>query len=271
MLRIGMIVVLIFLTFEITLAQEVGPPVPVDTAKEIGMLPRATGEAGQGKLPFYTIEMRILEERSAEETALRNKGRRSTRSRTGNAAGAYVPNTIRAAPTAKPARMAPPARPAEARAPEEPDLWDDSLNDPGVSVLAAPVVSVVAGVPAMVQVKSEAVLTYLEPLGNGKFEAKETRPRELGMEIELAIQPIAGNDQYVDVSPLQFRISTLDGREPVDGLNLEAGKPIIAKRSLNTTARLKLGIARRIAIPSGPKAEAALLLRVTRMDPEESK
>jgi hypothetical protein len=58
----------------------------------------------------------------------------------------------------------------------------------------------------------------------------------------------------------------LDGHEPVEGLDLEVGKPIIATRSLKTTAKMKLGATRLIPIPSGPKTQAALLLRISRID-----
>lgn len=64
--------------------------------------------------------------------------------------------------------------------------------------------------------------------------------------------------------------SALDGREPVEGLDLDVGKPIVATRSLKTTATMKLGATREIAIPSGPKTQAVLLLRINRRElPEE--
>jgi hypothetical protein len=68
---------------------------------------------------------------------------------------------------------------------------------------------------------------------------------------------------------LEIETTTLDGREPVKGLDLDAGKPIIASRSLKTTVRMILGVTRIIPIPSGPETEAALLVRINRDEPQK--
>ena len=46
---------------------------------------------------------------------------------------------------------------------------------------------------------------------------------------------------------------------------MEVGAPILSQRSLETSAYVKLGTIWGIAIPSGPKTQAALLLRVNRL------
>jgi len=147
--------------------------------------------------------------------------------------------------------------------------WDDAHQPPpGITVLAAPKVALIPERPATVQFGTEQIFTYLQPLGDGKFERKHTARKELGLTINLAVQP-AGDDGFVDVSPLEIQVSALDGREPVVGLeDLEVGEPIISKRSLTTTARMRLGDTRVIAIPSGPQTQAILVLRVKRFDPE---
>ena len=114
------------------------------------------------------------------------------------------------------------------------------------------------------QIQTSSSLFYLEPLGDGKYQAKSTVAEELGMKVTLAVQPVEGDDTCVELSPLEIQITALDGREPVEGLDLDVGKPIISTRSLKTTAKMKLGATRMIAIPSGPKTQAALLLRVKR-------
>jgi hypothetical protein len=145
------------------------------------------------------------------------------------------------------------------------ELWNDAPKKPGVTVLAAPKLATVAGRPGVVQIQTEQIFTYLEPLGDGKFQAKHTDPTELGMKFVLGVEPVEGDAQAVDVSPLEIQLSVLDGREPVEGLDLDVGKPIIATRSLKTTAKMKLGDTRLIPIPSGPKTQAALLLRISRI------
>jgi hypothetical protein len=149
------------------------------------------------------------------------------------------------------------------------DPWDDALKEPGVTVLAAPKLAVVARHSAVVQLQSQQIFTYLEPLGEGTFKAKHTDPMELGMKFVLGVQPIEADERFVELSPLEIQLAVLDGREPVDGLDLDVGKPIVATRSLKTTAKMKLGVTRIIPIPSGPKTQAALLLRINRIDPAD--
>ena len=166
---------------------------------------------------------------------------------------------------------APPSRDLhQATKADGPDLWDDAHQPPpGIKLLGAPKVALVPERPATIHFGTEQVFTYLQPLGNGKFERKRTARKELGLTISLAVQPAEGDDRFVDVSPLEIQVSALDGREPVVGLeDLEVGEPIITKRSLTTTARMRLGDTRVIPIPSGPKTEAILVLRVKRFDPE---
>jgi hypothetical protein len=152
---------------------------------------------------------------------------------------------------------------------ERDDLWDDTRTIPGVTVLAEPKLAVVAGLSGVVQIQNVQVFTYLEPLSDGKFQAKQTDPTELGMKFVLGIQPAEEDAHAVEISPLEIELSVLDGREPVEGLDLDVGKPIVATRSLKTTAKMKLGSTRLIPIPSGRKTQAALLLRINRIDSAE--
>ena len=145
-------------------------------------------------------------------------------------------------------------------------LWDDAQKKPGVTVLATPTLAVVGGQTGVIQIQSEQIFEYLEPVGEGKYQAKHTEPTELGMKFVLGVQTVEGDARSVEISPLEIQLAVLDGREPVEGLDLEVGKPIIATRSLKTTAKMKLGVARMIPIPSGPKTQAALLLRISPID-----
>jgi hypothetical protein len=149
------------------------------------------------------------------------------------------------------------------------DPWDRAQREPGVTVLAAPKLAVIAGQSGVIQIQTQQIFTYLQPLGDGKFQAKHTDFMELGMKFVLGVQPVEEDNRSVEVSPLEIQLAVLDGREPVDGLDLDVGKPIIATRSLKTTAKMKLGVTRMIPIPSGPKTQAALLLRINRIDPAD--
>jgi hypothetical protein len=49
------------------------------------------------------------------------------------------------------------------------------------------------------------------------------------MRFTAKVEPVAGEADCVDTS-LEIETTTLDGREPVKGLDLDVGKPIIASR-----------------------------------------
>jgi hypothetical protein len=142
------------------------------------------------------------------------------------------------------------------------DLWGDQLG-PGMKVLAEPIVATIFGRPVSVGLQGQQSFSYLVPLGEGRFEAKDTDPLELGMRFTLVVQP--GDVESFELEQLEAELTALDGREAVAGLDLDVGKPIITTRSLKTSGRLKLGAARVIALPTGPNREAVLVLRVRPM------
>ncbi len=143
------------------------------------------------------------------------------------------------------------------------DLWN-SDSRPGVTVLAAPKITVGNSV-ATIQVGGTQVFSYLVPVGGGRFEARQTAPRELGVKFSVGVKALEGDDHSVELSPLELNILALEGRTPVEGLDLDVGAPILSQRALETSAHVKLGTIWAISIPSGPKTQAALLLRVNRL------
>jgi hypothetical protein len=179
---------------------------------------------------------------------------------------APTPEATSAAPGPMPAPPAVAAYQRElAQSSTDDELWVcASMDVPGITTVAAPKLVTRTGQPVTLSIQTSSRFSYLEPLGDDKYQAKYSPVQELGMKVVVALQPVAGDDTSVDVSPLEIEVTALDGREPVEGLDLEVGKPIISTRSLKTTAKMKLGATRLIAIPSGPKTQAALLVRVKR-------
>jgi hypothetical protein len=116
---------------------------------------------------------------------------------------------------------------------------------------------------AAVHVASQQVFEYLVPVGGGKFEVRKTEPRELGIRLKIVVNP-ADDPEAVVLSPLQIEVTSLDGREPVKGLNLDVGKPIVSTRSIRTSVPIRFGEERTVPIPSGPNQTAAVILRVER-------
>ncbi|HEV2971684.1 MAG TPA: hypothetical protein VGY55_17030 [Pirellulales bacterium] len=145
------------------------------------------------------------------------------------------------------------------------DVWDQPQDDPRLRTMEAPTMTMRAKQSGFMGVENPQSFAYLEPLGHDDFHLKRTDVKKLGMKFTIEPRPVENDLESVEVS-LEIETTTLDGREAVEGLDLDAGKPIIATRSLKTTAKLKLGVTRVVAIPSGPATQAALLLRVKRFE-----
>lgn len=225
-------------------------------------VPRTTRPAGAAGSAGYFIEMLVLE----------GPGIAAYRSAERSDKASKVDSKAKMAPAAEANGERPvlPHPPLAAKDPAGPqsnspdDLWDEVLP-PGTTRIAAPRIRVVDG-PATLQIQSEQKFTYFVPVGEGRYEAEQTAAQVLGMIVSLHLQPVEDMKEYVDLNPISIEVSSLDGREPIEGLDLDVGKPIVASRSLKTTARMKLGATRIIEIPSGPKTQAVLLLRVSRME-----
>jgi hypothetical protein len=151
------------------------------------------------------------------------------------------------------------------------DAGWDALTERGTRVLAAPRLEVLADVPATIEMKTTQTFAFLEPLGENRFVAKRTGLKELGMKISFVAKPAESGDASVAVCELEFQTSALVGREPVEGLDLDVGKPIVSSWSLRTTATVKLGTTVSIVLPSGPGQEAMLLLNVSRSELADDK
>jgi hypothetical protein len=150
------------------------------------------------------------------------------------------------------------------------DLRTRIAEDPNVNIISAPRLSVIEKQEATVYVASQQVFDYLVPLGDGKFELRKTEAYELGIRLNVTVSPGDDSDSVV-LSPMEIEVTSLDGREPVKGLNLDVGKPIVSARSLKTTVPVRLGEERQIQIPSGPNREAAVILRVERIESNQMK
>lgn len=139
------------------------------------------------------------------------------------------------------------------------------LAGAGRNVLAAPKLAVRPGQPAKIQIQSEQTFTYLVPLGDNKFESKRTGPHKLGIDLDLQVDEIEGQSDYVELSSLQIEVAGLDGREPVEGLDLAVGRPIISTRSLKTSTKMRINEVRLVPIPSGPETEVVLAILIHRI------
>jgi hypothetical protein len=137
-----------------------------------------------------------------------------------------------------------------------------------IDILSRPHVRTLTGQAASIQVMQELPeqIPYLVRTGAKSFELRETaRGTNLGISIQLTAQ--AGDDAgQIEISPLKIATTTLDGRERIPGLDLEAGKPIISTRTLETTISVADGAEiNGIAVPGPPGRQPVLFLSALRV------
>lgn len=245
---------------------------PADLKAEIAEI-RNFAEVKLVDGPIYQIELLIVEgdfegfEREANRTAAPRDLPRSVASFDPPAPVSFPAETPPARVAASPAALPHPVREPTTKA-DPVRLLDLVPTEPKVDVLAAPRLSVAAGQEAAVQVRSQASFEYLEPAGEETFRLRRSEPCALGILLKATAAPAEDDPDAVVISPLQIEVTSLDGRESVKGIGLEVGKPIISSRSLKTSVRLPLGEERIVEIPSVPNREAAVILRVTRIEDE---
>ncbi len=129
-----------------------------------------------------------------------------------------------------------------------------------LKVLSRPQVRTIMGQACMCQIgTTPAPIPYFVRTGTKMFELREfTTTADLGLMISLTPQP--GDDaNLIDLSPLKISTTTLDGREPISGLDLDVGKPIVSTRTLETSFTLSKGTeVNGIALP-GPSDHQPIL------------
>jgi len=121
-------------------------------------------------------------------------------------------------------------------------------NADALDVLGAPTITADSGQANSIEVSTSPVqIPYFVRTGQKTFELKESAAdAQLGIRIQLTVRPVAGQDDKLSVSPIRISMTTLDGREPIAGVDLDVGKPIVSTRTLETSMTLVNG-----AEPSG--------------------
>jgi len=146
-------------------------------------------------------------------------------------------------------------------------LWESLRSHPSATVLAAPRVLVTGGATATIQTMTRQTFQYLEPQGEDAFRLVTTSPKELGVEITVTVLRGEGGGDVFRLAPLEAKSTTMDGREPIPGVNLDAGRPIINSRSVRIETRVSAGQVRLIPLPSEGRL-TAVALRVSELPAE---
>jgi type II secretory pathway component GspD/PulD (secretin) len=104
-------------------------------------------------------------------------------------------------------------------------------------------------------------LHYMVRTGEKTFELQSLPAEDrnsLGLEIDLTPQAVPNDPELFTISPLKVTFATVDGHEPVPGVELEIGKPIISTRKLETSLTVEDGDAVAIMLP-GPEGRQPIL------------
>ena len=140
-----------------------------------------------------------------------------------------------------------------------------------IEVLSRPHVKSLLGQPVEIQVNCEPPqIAYLVRTGNKTFELREAVAQPtLGVTISLTAQSDADHPGQIEISPLKISTTTFDGREPVPGVDLDVGKPIISTRRLETSIRVTDGGETSGIVLPGPSGRSAVLFLCVRRVPKE--
>jgi hypothetical protein len=107
-----------------------------------------------------------------------------------------------------------------------------------VDILSAPRIAVLPGRPASVSIAS--TLQYLDPAGDGLWRARDTDPdASPGVFVDVTVRP-AREEEAAELD-VALRVVLASGREKIEGLNLDAGRPILSTREIKTRVTVKLG------------------------------
>ena len=147
----------------------------------------------------------------------------------------------------------------ELRADENGWTWDGKKQPPSdtrVEIIASPRVMVCSNNSFEISVGSQQPLEYLEKRPDGLFELKRL-DEETGLTIKANVAE--GDRDNIILRDLTIWLRSIEGREPIEGVSLDVGRPIVGLRELLTTIAVHPG--RDFGILLGPKASGSLLVR----------
>ena len=138
--------------------------------------------------------------------------------------------------------------------------WDkkEGLPTQGFISLANPRVLVIPGQTFEIQIGSDVPeIQYFEKRDDGLFELKKIKVRT-GLSVSGKVEK--GVSESIVLKDLTFNFTTLEKRNPIEGVTLEVGKPEIKERSLKTTVSLKPNYNYGIEMPT--EGEGVLFIRL---------
>lgn len=145
---------------------------------------------------------------------------------------------------------------------------------PGMTLLSRPNMVTELGVAASTKMGQSISLPYLERIDAETFKLRHTPAGHLG--IDISVTPKLGitvtdysnnetNHVFI-LSPIVLSVSAIDGREKVDGVDLPIGKPIVTRRTIETSLTLEEGEPGIIALPVAEGKHVFMIVFVRQVD-----
>lgn len=122
--------------------------------------------------------------------------------------------------------------------------WDgkEAPDDPRIKQVSAPRIVTPEGMQATIVMQNEEELQYFERKDNGLFELKthESKGGPIGVQIELTPRPVEQDPARLDCG-FAFRYTWVKDREPIEGVALSVGKPIVESAASEGSIGCRLG------------------------------
>ena len=121
----------------------------------------------------------------------------------------------------------------------EGDILVDPLTEGGgMERIASPRVVVLLGESFQVEITSQQPIEYFERRVDGLFEFKKS-DEKTGLTLFGTVEQ--GKDECVILRDLTIKLSSVENRVPIEGVNLDVGRPLVRTRERVLTVAVKLG------------------------------
>lgn len=156
----------------------------------------------------------------------------------------------------------------ELKADEKGWTWDGNSKPPEgakVDQLASPRVLVLMGQSFEISIGSQQPIQYFEKRADGLFELK-TVPEPTGFSFSGKVSE-GGNDDLI-VADLDFGLSSIQKRQPIEGVTLDVGLPVIDKQEFSTKLAVKPSQYYGMQLSTQGQGFLILRLRLDAVEPE---
>ena len=130
----------------------------------------------------------------------------------------------------------------------------------GVDIVVGPSIASPAGQESGIVVGQSGTFQYFERLESGLFELHET---QLPTQVVLTSIVKPNADGSLQLDPYKIVFSTVKSRQPVEGVDLNIGRPIVSQDTLIQSMRIQPGRPYGLLWNSGTNGQILIVLKVT--------